>query len=518
LPKIKDIKLINTFIEQLNADENLNNYPRQVYKAAYSFVKPKSVKNPSLIISSDEMIDELGIQDASSIDFLNIVSGKEILPDSKPYAMCYGGHQFGHWAGQLGDGRAINLAEVKGVNQNWVLQLKGAGPTPYSRTADGFAVLRSSVREFLCSEAMYHLGVATTRALSLSLSGEQVLRDKLYDGNAAYEPGAIVCRVAPSFIRFGSFEIFSARKDIENLKKLTDYTIHQFYPELGEPSKETYLALFEEVALRTAKMIIDWQRVGFVHGVMNTDNMSILGQTIDYGPYGWIENFDLDWTPNTTDAQHKRYRFGNQGTIALWNLTQLANALFPLIKDVDALENILENYRKYYVKNYYSMLNSKIGLSFLKKEDESLQKELLNLLKVSNTDMTIFYRKLSNGNSSDFSDFLMMLKDASYAKIENSENWKSWFDKYQLRLTEENISKENRKSKMDAVNPKYVLRNYMAQMAIDDAEKGDYALIKELYLLLKKPYDEQPEMEKWFVKRPDWALNKVGCSQLSCSS
>ncbi len=222
--------------------------------------------------------------------------------------MCYGGHQFGNWAGQLGDGRAINLAEVEHLDQRWTIQLKGAGETPYSRSADGLAVLRSSVREYLCSEAMFHLGVPTTRALSLALSGDEVLRDVLYDGNPAYEKGAIVSRIAPTFLRFGNYEIFSAHQDVKTLKILVDYTIKHFFSHLGKPSKETYLAFFNEVVNLNIDMVVHWQRIGFVHGVMNTDNMSILGLTIDYGPYGWLEGFDFGWTPNTTDSQFKRYK------------------------------------------------------------------------------------------------------------------------------------------------------------------------------------------------------------------
>ena len=276
----------------------------------------------------------------------------KVLPNTNPYAMCYGGHQFGHWAGQLGDGRAINLAEVEHKGKSWVLQLKGAGETPYSRTADGLAVLRSSIREYLCSEAMFHLGVPTTRALSLVLSGDKVLRDVMYDGNQAYEKGAIVSRISPSFLRFGSFEIFAARKDTENLKNLVDYTIKHHFTHLGVSSKENYINFFKEVSERTLKMIIDWQRVGFVHGVMNTDNMSILGLTIDFGPYGWLEGFDFGWTPNTTDRQHKRYRYGNQPNIGLWNLYQLANALYPIIEEVDPLNTILEQYKIDFEKQF----------------------------------------------------------------------------------------------------------------------------------------------------------------------
>ncbi|MFT5071974.1 MAG: hypothetical protein ACI8V8_001945, partial [Chitinophagales bacterium] len=261
MPKIKDISLHSLFTNELPVDENETNTRRQVHNACYSFVEPLKPANPSLVIASEELANSLGIDDVNSDEFVSLMTGKTLAANSKPYAMCYGGHQFGHWAGQLGDGRAINLGEINADGKSWVLQLKGSGPTPYSRGADGLAVLRSSVREFLCSEAMFHLGVSSTRALSLSLSGEEVMRDKLYDGNAAFEKGAIVCRVSESFIRFGNFELFSARQDIENLKVLADFTIKHFYPALKGEGKDLYLAFFESVAKRTSKMIIDWQRV-----------------------------------------------------------------------------------------------------------------------------------------------------------------------------------------------------------------------------------------------------------------
>ena len=340
------------------------------------------------------MSKELGFsnQDIQSNQFLEIITGNSIIENSKPFAMCYAGHQFGNWAGQLGDGRAINLGEIK----NWALQLKGAGPTPYSRTADGLAVLRSSVREYLCSEAMHHLGVPTTRALSLSLTGDQVLRDMMYDGNSAYEKGAIVSRVAKSFLRFGNFEIFAARNDLKNLKILTDYTILHHFSHLGNPCKEVYLKFFQEVTNKTLEMIVHWQRVGFVHGVMNTDNMSILGLTIDYGPYGWLEGFDLGWTPNTTDKKHKRYRYGNQPTIGLWNLYQLANALYPLIDEAAPLEEILERYQRDFKTESLHMMRSKLGLTLAKKNDLLLIESLEKNLQASETDMIIFFRKLSD--------------------------------------------------------------------------------------------------------------------------
>jgi len=524
------LQLNNTFTNELPADENLSNIPRQVTEACYSFVTPQKTQKPQLIHIADEVLNELGItpEEAKSNKFLNIFTGNDTIENSKPYAMCYGGHQFGHWAGQLGDGRAINLAEVEHQNKRWALQLKGAGLTPYSRTADGLAVLRSSVREYLCSEAMHHLGVPTTRALSLALSGDEVLRDMLYDGNPAYEKGAIVCRVAPSFLRFGSYEIFASRGDTKNLKQLVDYTIKHFYPEIEQKTKDGYVEFFREVSHKTLDMIIHWQRVGFVHGVMNTDNMSILGLTIDYGPYGWLEGYDKKWTPNTTDAQHKRYQYGQQANIALWNLLKLANALYPLIEDAEPLEAVLNEYKTLYAVKYIDMMKAKLGLFAEDENDKQLIKLLEDNLKLTETDMTIFFRTLSKLPKDtqlpekEGSDFLAVVKDAFYKpeelKSETLWFWKDWFALYLNRLQQETLTDAERKAKMNKVNPKYVLRNYMAQIAIDAADKGDYSVIDELYHTLKQPYAEQPNAEKWFAKRPEWARTKVGCSMLSCSS
>jgi uncharacterized protein YdiU (UPF0061 family) len=315
------------------------------------------------------------------------------------------------------------------------VQLKGAGETPYSRTADGLAVLRSSIREYLCAEAMFHLGVPTTRSLSLSLSGDEVLRDVMYNGNPAYEKGAIVSRISPSFLRFGNYQIFAARNDLKNLKTLVDYTIKHHYSYLGKPSKETYINFFREVSERTLEMIIHWQRVGFVHGVMNTDNMSILGLTIDYGPYGWLEGFDFGWTPNTTDRQHKRYRYGNQPNIGLWNLFQLANALYPLIEEATPLENILNEYKTNYETLSTTMMKSKLGLFEEDKNDPDLIIALEENLHLVETDMTIFFRNLSNFSNAD--NYFSMIKDAFYNLENLSDNvkkqWNSWFKKYEKR-------------------------------------------------------------------------------------
>ncbi|MFZ1456841.1 MAG: YdiU family protein [Saprospiraceae bacterium] len=518
------LKLQHTFTDILPADPSSENVPRQVLGAGYSYVEPKGMIAPSMIIYSQEMVEELSLDPAYCLsdEFCQIMAGNKLAEGSTPYAMCYGGHQFGNWAGQLGDGRAINLGEcvtTLGSHQN--LQLKGAGPTPYSRTADGLAVLRSSIREFLCSEAMYHLGVPTTRALALVLTGEEVWRDMMYDGNPSYEKGAVVCRVAPSFVRFGNFEILAARKDESLLKKTADYVLENYYPHLLN-DENPYLALFKEVADKTCQMIVDWQRVGFVHGVMNTDNMSILGLTIDYGPYGWIDDYDPNWTPNTTDLPGKRYRFGNQPVITQWNLLKLANALYSIINDESALRDVIEQFRWQYNRMYQEMMKQKLGLYTTDDGDETLISDLEKLLVIHETDMTIFFRELAHVTSySETDDCFEIIKPAFYIEDISKEYriaFDTWFEKYLNRLKSERISQAERKVRMNGINPKDVLRNYMAQLAIDQADKGDYTILNEMYEMLKQPYEEQIEFLQWYSKRPDWARKKIGCSMLSCSS
>ena len=516
----RDIKA--HFSNELPADGEEENFSRQVYEACFSYAETKKPQNPELVHFSSQLLEELGLGIENEEDFINVMSGAEKFNGFKSYAMCYGGHQFGNWAGQLGDGRAINIAEIDANGSNWKLQLKGAGPTPYSRGSDGLAVLRSSIREYLCSEAMYNLGVPTTRALSLVKTGDLVTRDILYNGNPKDEIGAVVCRTAPSFIRFGSFQLFAARGDIKNLKKLLDYTIKQHYPELGEPGKETYLLFLKEVVNRTMDMVVHWQRVGFVHGVMNTDNMSILGLTIDYGPYGWLEDYDLLWTPNTTDVQHRRYRFGNQANMALWNLTQLANAMYPLIEEVAPLQEILEASQLSYTIKYREMMASKVGLRDWSIIGKDFFKTLEKNLTQSEIDYTLFFRELSCVGNSSAEKFWEIVQKASYFEVEeiakHKENWMKWHTEYLDYLVAEGTDEHERITAMKLVNPKYVLRNYMAQLAIDEAEKGDNKIVAELYDLLLNPYDDQPAMEKWYAKRPEWARHKVGCSMLSCSS
>lgn len=541
---LEQLEFDNRFIRDLPADPISDNYRRQVSDACYSFVTPAQVRAPVLVCAAADVAQllDLAADELHSPAFTEIFSGNRLLPGMQPYACCYGGHQFGHWAGQLGDGRAINLGEVKNANgEHWTLQLKGAGPTPYSRTADGLAVLRSSLREFLCSEAMFHLRVPTTRALSLVLTGEQVRRDMFYDGNAQWEPGAVVCRVAPSFTRFGNFEILSARNDIALLKQLVDTTIRSDFAHLignmreGESvelDKTIYLTWFTDVCQRTAEMIAHWMRVGFVHGVMNTDNMSILGLTIDYGPYGWLEGYDPDWTPNTTDAQGRRYRFINQPQIALWNLTQLANAIYPLIEAVEPLQQALEVYRSAYAGQWQGDMQNKLGLRSFQASDIELIDELHKTLQLVETDMTIFYRLLANFDAqleleqdarSD-RELIAVIAPAYYSDPgeDTAAKMAQWLRLYRTRLREDYLTLGDtgaeRKQRMDSINPKYVLRNYMAQQAIDKATVGDYSEVQQLLDMLRNPYTEQPQYQQYFSRRPEWARSKAGCSMLSCSS
>ncbi len=518
----------NSFYNQLPADPVINNNSRHVNAACYSKVNPIPFPKASLVAFSRDMALELGLNPMECMTqrFTEVFSGTLPLKGMQPFATCYGGHQFGNWAGQLGDGRAINLGEViNKKGQRWALQLKGSGPTPYSRHADGFAVLRSSIREFLCSEAMHHLRVPTTRALSLLSTGTQVERDMFYDGHSKMEPGAVVCRAAPSFIRFGNFELFTSRNQTDITKQLVDYTIEHFFQHLGKPSKDVYIQWFNEICLSTARLITEWMRVGFVHGVMNTDNMSILGLTIDYGPYGWLEDYDPYWTPNTTDAGGRRYAYGKQPEIAQWNLLQLANAIYPLIEDSEALENALENYKKVYDIAWRDMMTSKLGLhSFTAESDEILFQDLVRNLKNTETDMTLFFRLLSKleiNKTTDANQLLSLIQPAFYVEeieTEEADNIKTWLLQYIERLKSDSRPDELRRQQMNAVNPLYVLRNYLAQEAIEQAEAGSYSMIHELQEVLKNPYEEQVGKERFAEKRPDWAKQKAGASMLSCSS
>ena len=520
----------NRFIRELPGDpepQAHSNRPRQVVGACWSPVAPTPVAAPRLLAYSREMANHLDLDDATlhSKLMVDVLAGNALLPGMAPYATCYGGHQFGNWAGQLGDGRAIGLGEViNRAGQRWELQLKGAGPTPYSRRADGRAVLRSSIREFLCSEAMHHLGVPTTRALSLVSTGDAVRRDMFYDGNAADEPGAIVCRVAPSFTRFGHFEILAARGDTALLRQLADFTINRDFSELATARHATpddrLAAWFAEVCSRTASMVVHWMRVGFVHGVMNTDNMSILGLTIDYGPYGWVDNFDPGWTPNTTDASGKRYCFGRQPEIARWNLQRLAEALSLLSADTAGFDAALERYDETYAREATQMFAQKFGLASWRDDDDGdLINDIFDLMRRAEIDMTGFFRQLARlevgaPSATLFDD--TFYRDDLRQKF--SPEFSAWLQRYARRVMQESRPDAARHTAMNRVNPRFVLRNYLAQQAIDRAGEGDPGLIHELLEVLRRPYDEQPGRDAFSAKRPDWARHKAGCSMLSCSS
>jgi serine/tyrosine/threonine adenylyltransferase len=533
---LEGLRFDNSFTRELPGDSDRSNRRRQVLGACYSEVAPTPVEAPRLLAYSPEVaaLLELPPSVCESPEFAQVFAGNRSVEGMRPYAACYGGHQFGSWAGQLGDGRAITLGEVIDARGGrWELQLKGAGPTPYSRTADGRAVLRSSLREFVVSEAMFHLGVPTTRALSLVTTGEQVVRDMFYDGHPRHEPGAVVCRVAPSFLRFGNYEIFASRNDVATLRTLADYTLATHFPELGPPGPETYVRWFEEVFRRTARAVAGWMRVGFVHGVMNTDNMSVLGLTIDYGPYGWLEDYDPAWTPNTTDAHGRRYRYGQQPNITCWNLSRFASAIVPLVGTPEPLQEVLEHEANAFGEQLVAMQRGKLG--FLRATERALEltEELPNLLHACSLDFALTYRRLAEVPSAERvvpevaeQQARALIEHASYA-AERGENacgederarLASWLTRYAQCLAAEAQPDPERREQMNSVNPKYVFRNYMAQLAIDRAEQGDASLIHELMQLLRRPYDEQPEFERWAARRPEWARHRAGCSMLSCSS
>jgi serine/tyrosine/threonine adenylyltransferase len=515
-PALDEVRFESTFVEALPADPVLNNVPRPVSHAAYTRVEPTPVAAPRLLGWSQPLADLLGLSRPADAA---VLAGNRVVPGMRPYAARYGGHQFGHWAGQLGDGRAITLGEMiaaDGTRQE--LQLKGAGRTPYSRTADGRAVLRSSLREFVCSEAMHHLGVPTTRALSLAATGEMVVRDMFYDGNPAPEPGAVVCRVAPSFVRFGSFQIFAAHGETDALRRLADYVMREHFPQL-----RGYADWYREVCRRTATLLVDWMRLGFVHGVMNTDNMSILGLSIDYGPYGWLEGYDPLWTPNTTDAQGRRYSYGSQPHIAQWNLARLAEALMPLIPERAALEEGLQLYVDTFNAGWQRALAQKLGLASLGQPgDEALKNRLFELFGQAETDFTLFFRNLALVPLEPAGDDALTqpLLAAFYAPPgeELLKAWADWLRGYISRVRADGLPAEHRAERMNRVNPKYIFRNYLAQLAIDALENGDASVMERLMKVLERPYDEQPAHGELAARRPEWARHRAGCSALSCSS
>jgi serine/tyrosine/threonine adenylyltransferase len=510
------------FVRHLPADPSSRPGTRQVHEAIYSLVQPTPVAAPRLLGWSDDLAAELGIaRPAPDSPALHALAGNTLLPGMRPYAACYGGHQFGHWAGQLGDGRAINLGEwLTTDGKRYELQLKGAGPTPYSRRADGRAVLRSSLREFLCSEAMHHLGIPTTRALSLVTTGDTVIRDMFYDGHPEAEPGAIVCRVAPSFVRFGHFEIHASRANAALVKQLADHIITTQFPELGAPSSAVYARWFEIICQRTAHLVAHWMRVGFVHGVLNTDNMSILGLTIDYGPYGWLDGYEPGWTPNTTDAEGRRYCFANQPQIAQWNLERLAQALWPLMDDASVLEAALEHYGATFNATHSAHLAAKLGLERLGLPgDNTLISDLFAVLQQQETDYTVFFRRLADVDLSATEPLRSApLQDAYYQppSAATAHALGAWLDRYHARTRHDATDPHARRARMNRANPAFILRNYLAHHAIEAATHGDNSELEKLLHALQDPYTETAAYK--LQCRPEWARHKAGCAALSCSS
>jgi len=507
------------FVTTFDGDDSGDLRPRQTPGVLYSKAMPGPVKNPILLAWSDELANELAIQKPQDPKAIDILSGNLVTPSMYPYAACYAGHQFGHWAGQLGDGRAITLGEWETSNgKSWELQLKGAGPTPYSRTADGRAVLRSSVREYLMSEAMHYLKVPTTRALSLVSTGEKILRDMFYDGHPQHEPGAIVMRVSPSFLRFGNFEILAARNEISNLRKLVEWTIERFYPHIDGENK--IIEWFKEVVKKTAGLMVEWLRVGFVHGVMNTDNMSILGLTIDYGPFSFIDDYDSNFTPNTTDLPGRRYAFGRQPSVAHWNLGCLAGAIAPLLTNTEQLAIELDGYTDIFIKKYQSMMGNKLGLDQIGPDDIPLINEFEKTLSTIQPDMTIFYQCLAElpldiKNEERISQHF---NESFYKELRPDEimNLYKLMKNYSERVKKNTCSREETLRRMSENNPRFILRNYLLHQAIEELGNGNDDLFLKLQEAIQEPYSRK--FDEFFVRRPDWATKKAGCSMLSCSS
>jgi uncharacterized protein YdiU (UPF0061 family) len=474
--------------------------------AFYTRLMPTPLPAPYFVAASSRAAALVGLDPAvlAQEDFVAAFTGNRVMPGSEPLAAVYSGHQFGVWAGQLGDGRAILLGELDGPEGRMELQLKGAGKTPYSRMGDGRAVLRSSIREFLCSEAMAALGIPTTRALVVTGSNQRVMRENI-------ETAAVVTRMAPSFVRFGSFEHWHYRDRPEELKTLADYVIDGFYPELrgaGNP----YQALLAEVTRRTARMIAHWQSVGFMHGVMNTDNMSILGLTLDYGPFGFMEAFDVNHICNHTD-QGGRYSYANQVAIGHWNCYALGNALLPLIGTVDAAQEALDAYMPAFEAKLDELLHAKLGLTTVLEDDRALFDGLFTIMQASHVDFTLLFRRLGDlqvdGDTASDAQGDAPLRDLFIDRAAFDE----WALRYRARLRLEASVDAGRRAAMNRVNPKYVLRNYLAQQAIEQAQNGDYAGVRDLLAVLEQPFDEQPGKESYAVLPPDWAAHlEVSCS------
>lgn len=493
--------------------ENLNfkNTFAELPDLFHSEHTPKALKDEFLIHYNSIVADMIGLDSSEGErnDLLDVFTfsksySKNPFSDFNPVAACYAGHQFGHFVSRLGDGRAILIAQFRDEkNQPWDLQLKGAGPTLYSRGSDGRAVLRSSIREYLCSAAMHGLGIPTTHALYLSNSREEIYREQI-------EPGAMVMRVAPSHIRFGSFEYYFYSQRYDDLKILTDYVIEQYFPHLLN-EKNPCLSFLNEVIQSTAKLISQWQAVGFAHGVMNTDNMSVHGITLDYGPFGFVEQFDPQYICNHSDHQG-RYAFNRQPEIGLFNLSCLAQALLPVLhSDTDEAvalaKQALDKYQPEFYKCYSELMHKKLGLQETVDEDKNLLHALLDLLESNHVDYTLFFRTLSLQTDSGFGNKCRDL-------FLDREAFDTWFNQYQSRLKIETITPDVRSELMKKSNPKFILRNYMAEIAIRKAQdEDDFSEIENLMTILSQPFDEHPDFEHYAGHPPEWAQQiEVSCS------
>lgn len=463
----------------------------------YTEQPPMGLSQPQLVCYNDELANFLGLNNQliSKDDFLQVFSGNMLIEGMQPLAQKYTGHQFGQYNPLLGDGRGLLLGEaVASDGLTWDLHLKGAGPTPYSRGADGRAVLRSSIREFLASEALYHLGIPTSRALALTLGDNPVYRE-------TQEQAAMLTRVCRSHIRFGHFEYLFHTKQSDELKQLVDFTIEQYFPECSAANKPV-LAFFEQVIKETAKLIAKWQSVGFCHGVMNSDNMSILGLTFDYGPYAFLDAYQEDFICNHSDHTG-RYAFNRQPSIALWNLNCLAHAFSELLS-IDELRAALQQYEPQFIEYYSQNMQAKLGLTQFEPSDKTLLGQLLDLMQAEQLDFTNTFRLLSE---SPEQDNLLAWFGASAQSTE-------WVNAYLRRVKQQDLPQAERLTQMQQINPKYILRNYLAQNVIEAAEKGDFAPVNELYQVLQQPFTSQNGKADYAQTPPQWAKELA----ISCSS
>ncbi|MBI3369650.1 MAG: YdiU family protein [Burkholderiales bacterium] len=464
----------------------------------FTAMAPAPLADPAWVALSDSCAAELGLPSdwwqCEPYRSLEVFSGNALWPGMRPLASVYSGHQFGVWAGQLGDGRALLLGEIDTPHGPRELQLKGAGRTPYSRMGDGRAVLRSTIREFLCSEAMHALGIPTTRSLCMTASPQPVRREEI-------ETAAVVTRVAPSFLRFGHYEHFAHHGLHPQLRQLVDFTIAHFYPACADAPRPA-AALLAEVTRRTAALMADWQAVGFCHGVMNTDNLSILGLTIDYGPFGFLDAFDPDHICNHSDQQG-RYAFRRQPGIGLWNLHALAQALLPLVDDdddVDAMREALAGYESAFSEAMLARLRAKLGLVSAREDDAALVDDLLGLMAQDRCDYTLTWRAMSR-------------LDTAHDHFIDRAAFDAWALRYRARLAAEASDDAERAARMNRVNPKYVLRNHLAENAIRRSREGDHTEVQRLLKVLSRPFDEQPESASDAALPPDWARQlEVSCS------